>query len=85
MRKRSSISLGFAAGLLGLAAVAGACVAYQEGQRTGDCVDGTDNDEDGTVDCADEGCLGGVDCGQGPLGDDDDGSAGDDDSAGGSR
>jgi len=52
-----------------------------EGQVVGDCTDGIDNDSDGAIDCADEGCGGSPLC----LGDDDDSSpsSDDDDSYGG--
>lgn len=33
-----------------------------EGQTTGSCSDGADNDGDGTFDCADDGCKGSPDC-----------------------
>jgi len=37
-----------------------------EGDDIGECADGVDNDEDGTVDCADEGCAAAADCTGGP-------------------
>ena len=56
--------------LLGLAL--SGCGTADEGLVSGDCSDGLDNDEDGSVDCADEGCLGDYDC---VASDDDDDSA----------
>jgi len=48
-----------------------------EGQNPGDCTDGTDNDNDGLIDCLDEQCQGSPVCGDS---DDDDSQPGDDDS-----
>ena len=36
-----------------------------EGDDAGECTDGIDNDDDGSVDCADDGCAGSPDCGGG--------------------
>jgi hypothetical protein len=41
-----------------LAALLTACASGSpEGSRSGDCTDGVDNDGNGRVDCADEGCA----------------------------
>ncbi len=53
-------------------ATAVGCAPDEEGLEAADCTDGIDNDGDGDVDCADEGCAGGYDC---PPGGDDDDSA----------
>ena len=55
-----------------------------EGQRPNDCIDGNDNDMDGTIDCEDEGCAGSPQCEPGDDDDDDDDTipTGDDDTAG---
>ena len=47
-----------------------------EGDEAGECSDGVDNDQDGLLDCDDEGCAIATAC----AGDDDDDSAADDDS-----
>lgn len=36
-----------------------------EGDEPGECTDGVDNDDDGSVDCADDGCVGSPDCADG--------------------
>ena len=61
---------------LSLLFVAG-CDAEVEGDAAGECDDGVDNDQDGTVDCDDEGCAIAAAC----SGDDDDSAGDDDDSA----
>ena len=33
------------------------CVPDVEGDEPGECSDGTDNDQDGLADCADDGCA----------------------------
>ena len=75
-RSQVGLALG-AAVLLSLFVGLLACPSSEEGLGPQDCVDGIDNDGDGTVDCADEGCIGGLDCGP----DDDDATSDDDDSA----
>jgi len=64
--------LGFMAGCLGEDQIP------VEGDEPGECTDGTDNDQDGVVDCADDGCAVDVTC----TGDDDDTAGDDDDTAG---
>lgn len=54
------------------------CDAEVEGDAAGECDDGVDNDQDGTLDCDDEGCVIASAC----VGDDDDSAGDDDDSAG---
>ncbi len=49
-----------------------------EGDEPGECDDGVDNDQDGTLDCADDGCAIAAVC----AGDDDDSGTGDDDTNG---
>ena len=65
------------------------CLAEVEGDEAGECDDGVDNDQNGSVDCADEGCAlatlctdGDNDTGDDDTGDDDTGDddTGDDDS-----
>jgi len=60
------------------------CADDQEGVAVGSCSDGQDNDGDGSIDCEDPGCCGGIECGvcaddENDAGDDDSGT-GDDDS-----
>ena len=57
-------------GCLYLAVLAG-CDASVEGDAEGECSDGADNDQDGNVDCADDGCASDAAC----AGDDDDSAA----------
>ena len=52
----------FALFLLLLALSLVGCSTNDEGLVSGDCTDGLDNDEDGEVDCADDGCVGDYDC-----------------------
>ncbi|HCP44901.1 MAG TPA: hypothetical protein DIU15_02580, partial [Deltaproteobacteria bacterium] len=56
------------------------CADDQEGVVVGSCSDGQDNDEDGSVDCDDPGCCGGIECGV--CGGDDVASDDDDDDSG---
>ena len=53
----------------------GCAVESSEGSQPGDCQDDVDNDNDGLIDCGDEGCSAAPDC----TGDDDDSTAADDD------
>jgi hypothetical protein len=68
---------------LGLMVMSGlfvaACSAAGEGSISGECSDEVDNDEDGAIDCEDEGCVGDFDCFGSDDDDDDDDSATDDD------
>jgi len=62
-----------------------ACEDDQEGVAVGSCSDGQDNDGDGTIDCEDSGCCGGIECGvcsdtDADPADDDDSSTGEDES-----
>ncbi len=64
---------------LGLLSVAGCDVEVEvEGDEPGECSDQADNDQDGAVDCDDDGCAADAAC----AGDDDDSAGDDDDSAG---
>ena len=61
-------------GLLGLIVLPG-CNVEVEGDEAGECDDGVDNDQDGALDCRDDGCAIASVC----TGDDDDASDDDDD------
>ncbi len=71
---KRSLLLSFAAMVLGLGLPG---CAYVEGDEDGECSDGVDNDQDGTLDCGDPGCISAAAC----AGDDDDSASDDDDSA----
>ena len=49
--------------LLGTSHCFVACTPHYEGQMPGDCLDQIDNDGDGFIDCEDDGCAPGPDCG----------------------
>lgn len=48
--------------LAGLAGTLGCGGGKGEGTQPGECRDGIDNDDNGTIDCADPGCAGSPDC-----------------------
>ena len=73
LRIASTFAYVLAVGVLSGCALDGS--AAIEGDDTGECADGADNDQDGSTDCDDDGCGSDVAC----SGDDDDTSGDDDD------